>query len=452
MGNSLQQLSEFLCATGIGDLPAAVRQQSRLVIADTLAVIAGGSAEPEVQALSADIATTPDSGASVLGTGRRADAASAAFLNATAGTFLELDEGSRFARGHPSIHVVPVGLAFSESQDCSGSDLLLAITLGYEVGARIGIGSKLRPSIHPHGTWGTVAAAVTVAKLAGASAPEMREVINVASPLGLANSDRTMLEGGTVRNSFAGFSAQTGLMVWKLVRSGFSGEHDGLRTVWENLLSDSWDSSALTHRLGEQWEITRNYFKRHACCRYNHAALDVLTDLRTRYNFTVESIRSVEVETYAAAARLNEPMPRNTLAGKFSLPFAVATTLVHGDAGLSSFTWDAIRNERISELSARVQVRENVDMTAMLPVRRPARVTVRLDSNERVEGYTETNRGDPEDPYNQEELSEKFFELTDRVWPPDVSIRFFDTILDLERLKNINDLTRPLDGVTNQTC
>ena len=35
-------------------------------------------------------------------------------------------------------------------------------------GARIGIASSLRPAMHPHGTWGTVGAAVAVARLAGA--------------------------------------------------------------------------------------------------------------------------------------------------------------------------------------------------------------------------------------------------------------------------------------------
>ena len=236
MGDPLHQLSEFLCRIRFEELPETVRLRSRQVIVDTLAVIAGGSAEPEVQALTKELLTASATGASVLGTGRRGEAGIAAFLNATAGTFLELDEGNRFAGGHPGIHVVPAALAFGEDRARPGSDILLAITLGYEVGARIGIGSKLRPYLHPHGTWGTVAAAVTVAKLAGASAPEIREVINVASPLGLANSDQTMLEGATVRNSFAGFSAQTGLMVWRLVRSGFSGERDGLATVWGKVL------------------------------------------------------------------------------------------------------------------------------------------------------------------------------------------------------------------------
>ena len=39
--------------------------------------------------------------------------------------------------------------------------MLFRSALGYEVGARIGIASKLRPTMHPHGTWGTVGTART---------------------------------------------------------------------------------------------------------------------------------------------------------------------------------------------------------------------------------------------------------------------------------------------------
>ena len=77
-----------------------------------------------------------------------------------------------------------------------------------------------------------------------------------------------------------------------------------------------------------------------------------------------------------------------------------------------------------------------------------SRVTVTLNSDEKLVGYTETNRGDPEDAYDPKELTEKFFELTHRVWPGDVAKRVFDNLTNLEHLKDINDLTRPLDGVT----
>ena len=83
---------------------------------------------------------------------------------------MELDEGNQFGRGHPAIHVFPAVLAMAEEGLFSGRDLILALVLGYEVGTRIGIAAKIRMSMHPHGTWGTVGAAVAVGKLTGYTA------------------------------------------------------------------------------------------------------------------------------------------------------------------------------------------------------------------------------------------------------------------------------------------
>lgn len=40
------------------------------------------------------------------------------------------------------------------------------------------------------------------------------------------------------------------------------------------------------------------------------------------------SVAEVEVATYNLAVELDDPWPRNMLAARFSVPFAVATTLV----------------------------------------------------------------------------------------------------------------------------
>ena len=67
-------------------------------------------------------------------------------------------------------------------------------------------------------------------------------------------------------------------------------------------------------------------------------------------------IRDIQVSSYNLAAELNNPAPHNTLAAKFSVPFAVATRLVHGHSGLASFSWDAVRNPAVLALAQRVSV------------------------------------------------------------------------------------------------
>ena len=441
MIDHLGDLCEFLSQTTFDDLPQAVVERGRQVTADTIAAIVGGSAEPEVEALTSSMAKGSSGIATVLGSGRKLQSTTASFLNGTAGTFLEMDEGNQFSQGHPAIHVLPAALACSESWKLSGRQFLLALVLGYEVGSRIGIGAKIRKSMHPHGTWGTVGGVVAVAKLAGASSEEFREAINVASTLGLGTSRQTMLQGGTVRNSFAGISGQMAIMAWNMVKAGFSGEHDGLSTVWGTVLSESWNPIALTEDLGKRWEIARNYFKRHSCCRYNHCALDVLAEISGDTSFQVNEIDSIRIETYSLAAQLNDRKPRNTLAAKFSLPFAVASTLINGHSGLDSFTWEAIGREEIMELASKVEVVEDKTLTEMVPDYRPARVKIYLMDGRSLEGFTKTNRGDSEDPYPQDELKEKFYELTTRVWSSNDAKKVFSASMSVDHLKDVDTLT-----------
>ena len=445
MADYLDEVCGFLAGCRFEDLSEGAVERARRVLADSMAAISAGSREPEVIALTEKVATCGGP-AMVIGAGIRTEPGKAAFLNGTAGTFLEMDEGNQFSRGHPGIHAIPAALAYAEAHGNSGKELLLAFVLGYEIGARIGIAAKILPTMHPHGTWGTVGAAVAVAKLAGATASQFREVINVASTLGLATSRQTMLQGGTVRNSFAGWSGDVGLRVWDMVESGFTGERDGLSTIWGTVISTEWKPEEMTRELGIRWEIARNYFKRHSCCRYNHGTLDALAMVvAEKGGLTPDEITSVRVETYSLAAQLQDRSPTNTLAGKFSVPFAVATTLINGSSGVMSFTLDQVRRAEIQAFADRVEVVEDPALTAMMPDYRPARVIVTLTDGTVLTAETKTNRGDTEDPYDDTDLDEKYVELTARVWTAETARAVYDVCFAIDRTADVLTLTKPMD-------
>ena len=449
MTGYLDTVCDFIANTTLADIAPAAVDRGHRVFADTMAAIGAGAREPEVQALKAKLVPVAGGESSIIGTGLRTEPAKAAFLNGTAGTFLELDEGNQYSRGHPGIHAIPAALAFGEAHGKSGAEVMTAAILGYEIGARIGISAKILPTMHPHGTWGTVGAAVAVAKLAGADAAKIRETINVASSLGLATSRQTMLQGGTVRNSFAGFSGQMGILAWQMVESGFTGEADGLSTIWGTVISTEWKPEEMTRELGSRWEIARNYFKRHACCRYNHGTLDALAMIvDKRGGLSPDEVQKVRVETYSLAAQLSDTSPKNTLAGKFSVPFAVASTLINGSSGVESFTWDKVLDETIQAFADKVEVAEDPALTALMPDFRPARVIVTLTDGSVLEAETKTNRGDTEDPYDDVELDRKYAELTGLVWPDAVARGIYEDCFRLEELDDINALTRRLNAVS----
>lgn len=426
----LDAFSTFASELDIRTVPAPVREQLGWILADTIAAVVGGSAEPELRVLAgkhraAGCATLP-------GLGRTCDPDAAALINGTAGTFLEMDEGNRFSRGHPAVHVVPAALALCEQRGASADVFLSAVLTGYEVGSRLGAASRLRGSMHPHGTWGTVGAAASCARVAGLGPQAMRETINIASSLTTATSKQTMLEGGLVRNVYAGLSNRSGLLALQLAESGFSGERDGLASVFGKVVSEHFDTAELTRDMGTQWHVLQNYFKLHSCCRFNHGTLDAIDQIAARQPLPAPGeILHVQVDTYSLAAELDGKAPHNTLAAKFSVPFAVATRIVHGNSALASFSWDAVRDPVVQALARKVEVREDPAMSARLPLERPARVEIRCTDGRLLAGAVGANRGDDALPYSREELRTKFMDLTGRVWQQAHAGRVLDATLAL---------------------
>ena len=447
MTEPLDQFASFIETTRIEDIPNKVKIRARHILVDCIAAIIGGIAEPEIQQLLKNNTALGLCGggagrlAKILGTNLHCDNMTAALINGTAGTVLEMDEGSQFARGHPGMHVLPALLAAVHNNPnpasitVTGSQFLRAFIIGYDVAARMGIGTSLRPSMHPHGTWGVIGGAASIAALWGLNANNIKTYLNIASSLSLATSRKTMLEGGTVRNAYTGVSNQMAHIAYTLFQSGFSGEADGINSVFGSVVSNGFDVDKACEGLGQRYEMTRNYFKLYACCRYNHAALDALWIMIGRHEVLrdISQISSVEVRSYFLAAELNEQSPKNVLSGKFSVPFAIATTLVNRSSEIASFTKEAINNPQISKLARKVTVIEDSAMSAKLPDLRPANVTITLVNGEQLTASVETNRGDWQDPYTPEQLFDKYLSLTMRIWTFEQAKSVYDQILLLDQ-------------------
>jgi len=442
MTGYLDAVAEFATETSFENLPVSIVDRTKLIITDTVAAIVGGAAEPEIRALAQRLCIPGGGSATIIGMGRRADPGVAALLNGSAGTFLEMDEGNQFCKGHPGMHTIPACYAWAEGRSVTGAEIITAIAVGYDVCARVGIATNLRPAMHPHGTWGAIGAAVAIGRLAGFDADKMKTLLNISSNMCLASSRPTMLEGGTVRNMYTGISGQLGLLAYNLVEAGFTGERDGIQNVFGRIVSDSFASDLMTEQLGTRWEVGRNYFKLHSCCRFNHAALDALEIIVERHQQVREigKIAEIKVRTYNLAAELNNQNPKNTLAAKFSLPFAIATTLINGSTGVDSFTWDAVRNNAIQDLAMKVVVSEDTSMSSKLPDARPAAVVVTMTDGTVLQADTETNRGDWRDPYSAAELHGKYTNLTARLWERKFSEAIYTEIMNLEKSTSLASL------------
>jgi len=433
-------LAEFASAAVLGGLSDGARDRARWVIADSIPVVAAGMQQPEMKALVVKhLAQAAPGNAWVVGAGKRTAALDAALLNGTAGTWLELDEGNLSAKGHPGIQVVPAAVALAQEIGASGADLLLAVALGYELSSRISRAAQVKLSVHPHGTYGVIGAAIAAAKLKRFSTAQMIEVINSAATMGMATSRQTLLDGATVRNIFTGHSGYMGLMATRLIECGFTGEIDSPATVYGKVLSDTFDPAKVIEGLGSEWLITKSYFKLHPTGRYVHSAIDALDDLLARVpggRIDAAQIERIEVRAYMLAAMLAGKNIVSSFGARFSVPFALASILVHGGSGLKSFDDAAVANPQVQALAQRVTLSEDTSFTARYPQEQP--VTVRIVSlgGATYEGRCVVTKGEPTNPHQPEELTRKFFDLGEPVWGRAVTTKLYDGLMRLEAIRD----------------
>ena len=438
----LDALTGLVTSITLDRIPTSVVKTGRRILVDTIGVILAAMNEPQVQALAvqmADSSVAPCS--SILGSHLRADAMWAAMVHGTAGVWHELDGGHRFSGGYPAIYAVAAGLAVAERQSVSGGQLLESIIAGYEVAARIGLATTLRPGMDNHGSWPALAATTTAGLLMGSGHSGLREALNVFTSLNLASSNRAAYEGATVRNAYAGFGAAMGVLAADLVNDGFTGERDGISTIFGNIAGVFLDEEKITEGLGERWEIERGYFRVHACARCIHPALDALISISKTHDFLPEDIERLEVTTYSLAATLNHAVPQNPLAARYSIPYTLASYLVLRETGAANYSRAALQNDKIRALAKRIAVSDDRGMTRRTPAQRAASIRVVLRDGKILEASTALASGEYDHaPLGDEDLGAKFLSLASDPLGKQKATDLLDKLWHLDSVDSIPEI------------
>ena len=445
----LDTLSRFACATSLADIPLAVRERCGVIVADMLAVIAAGMQEPEMKALAANHLPRVAGGqSSVIGSGKRCNPLDAALLNATAGVWLELDEGNFNTNGHPGVHVIPAALAHAQEHGVSGADFLSAVIVAYEICGRIGGAYQMKTIVQPHGTYGVIGAAIAVGRMCGFNPRQMREVINIAASTPMGGNRQTMREGATVRNYYAGHGNFTGQMAVRLVQSGFTGPRDAPSVTYGQLLADDFKPVQVIAGLGSEWTLDKGYIKLYPSGRYVHSAIDALLDALRQApagRIAPAAVERVEVRGYKMVAYLGEQRPKNLFGTRFSVPFSIATIIAHGRADLGVFGAPAYANKEILELAARVEVVEVPEFTAEFHARQIVELKILCKDGTTVAGRCEVTRGEPGNPHAPADIRKKYDQLATPVWGEQLAR---DVYAGCMKLEAIPDLRAFLAGLT----
>ena len=86
-------------------------------------------------------------------------------------------------------------------------------------------------------------------------------------------------------------------------------------------------------------------------------------------------------------------------------------------------------------LAAKTAVSENSFMSAKLPDLRPASVDIKMKDGSRFSEEVETNRGDWLDPYDSDQLKDKYMSLATRRWSKQASDEVYKNLVTIDNFQ-----------------
>lgn len=420
-------------------LTDAVAHDARRAVLDWFAALLPGCVEGPSVALSRALVGASGEGNSVvyvdgtLGAPRHA-----ALLNGTASHTVEFDDIFRDGGYHPGSPTISAALAVAQAEGTSAEAFYRAVVGGYEVGCRIAM--ALQPSHyrnwHITATVGTMGAAVSTAMLKGCDADGIAHAIAIASSF--AGGHQENLQGqGQTKPMHCGHAAEAGVLAGLAAAVGVTGSPGSLDAPhgYAAATSDgtgNWQAGL--SGLDDWTPISRMTFKNHGCCGHIFPALDGIKAMQAEHGFGPEDVAWIEVQGYGPTVSICDRMDvKSARDARFSLQYCAASLLYTEAVRLAAFTPEALARADIRDFMHRVTVTEDAEIAAAYPARRQARLVITLKSGAIIEHFQPTRKGDPDDPLTDDELFEKFDELTADVLDADDAKQLRDDIMTSDR-------------------
>lgn len=422
------RIAEFACGFRWQDLSASRQRKARWLLADFVACTLAGSILPE--AASGYVLAQPGP-VRLPGDSRGLSPESAAVAMGTIGALLQIHDGFGGGGNHPCSSVISsLWAARGDGQPLT--DLLLPVAVGYEVANRIAQCSHPAQTLAgsaPTSTSGAIGAAAAVSKLRGLDVGSLARAISIAAFAAPVAALRGLSEHGSVVPLHGGFAARTALEAVRLAEAGLA--------AGENVLEGGRDPGLVQFLRGdpgllnpETWRgetLDGIYFKPLPACRHTQPAVEAILAILREGPLDAAAIREVRVHTYPVSLMFGQP-PRTAhelYDRLMSLPWAVASCLVHGGYGFDNVIAPA-RDPRIEALYRRIHGAADAQFADAYPGKLCARVEVELDDGRVRSGECRLEYGVPSEtgpysprgsatpPLEEEGMRRKFLDLACR--------------------------------------
>ena len=397
-----QELARYAVETTYRSLPDQVAERAKMIIFDQLACgfVGGDLPAGRIIARYAD-AHRGVGEAAVFGlAGCRAPAPLAALANGTCGHADEFDSvhstADFLATGHPAPVIVPAATAVAERQSSTGAELVNAVVLGYDIGARtISAVGGLKPMEREYGLYAgsfySVGAAFSAARLLGLDQRRTLYAAALAVNQGM-NGFSFYVENRHMSKAMftSGQAAGAGVSGAVLASLGFEATEDtfegrgGILPTW----GIAGREGELVRDLGGEFTIMGANFKFYSAGYPIHSAVEAALLLKERHGIQLRDVVRIQARLpeYPASVVNDRGMP------SISLQHMVGAALVAGRLGFDEAHSAALLSDaEVLRLKSVVELTGDPNFEVSQP--RGAVVTIHLADGTVVEQRVEHPKG-----------------------------------------------------------
>jgi 2-methylcitrate dehydratase PrpD len=365
-----ERLAEFCAGLQAEDVPETVLAHARLALLDVLGCGLYGSTLPWSRRLVDAVASIRAEGdATVIGSSRTFAPDASALVNGAMIHSFEYDDLHMESFVHPGATVLPAALAQVDhaSEPVSGTDLLTALVVGYEVDIRVGLCAGLgllRKGWHNSAVVGPLGAGAATARLLGLSAELTNQTLGASATQagGLVSAQF----GAMVKRLHPGRAAQSGFYAATLVAAGYTGIDDVFDQAYggfPSTLTDDFDLEELTSDLGSEWRMLGTGFKVFPASASCYTSIEAALWAHER-GIRVEDVEVVRVHCSSATEEHvgwpYEPLTSTT--AQMNLRFGGAAALLDGRLDPQRFDVDRLADPDVVALAGRYEVHADPDI------------------------------------------------------------------------------------------
>ncbi len=446
----MRTLSSYMAAAASDTLPLEVMEQAKNHILDTLAAMISGSQLPPGRAA---IAFAESYGGKPVATVAASNVVcgpmEAAMANGILAHSDETDDSHSASQSHPGCAIIPAALAAGERFNLSGAHFLRAVTLGYDIGTRMGVtlggvNYQTETRRDPHATSEGFGAAAAAGCAASLDPRQMRFLLDYAAQQSAGftawQHDTHHFEKAFV---FAGMPARNGVTAALLVQAGWSGVDDvfsgpdSFFAAYKPQANPNSLGEHLIDGLGKRYIIAHTNIKKWCVGSPIQAPLDAVEILMKQHPFTPNEIRHVTVRVATREASIvdNRSIPDICLQHLVAVMFVQRTLTFH-----SAHDVALMKDPSILRARQKVTVIGDEELEKRLPAR-VAIVEIQLNDGTALRQEVDAVRGTAENPMSREEVLAKASDLIEPVLGAAQSGQLIEQVFQLERVTDIHQLS-----------